>query len=173
MRPTVVGARVQIRQNRSGRSSVTSRQRQRIQRSQQAAHRSEAAPRTEESNHPSSESRPPHHSLIETEIRRPDYWRDLSIEIVGTILSALLIYGFGRVLGYIERPSVRSELLSVLGLLATLFPLLFAWGRVRASRARHPGGSRAARFAVYLRAIEPHWTVPTFIVGVALCVNYL
>lgn len=169
----MAGARVQVKQNRSGPSSVTSRQRQRMQRSQQAARRSEAAPRSEESTDASPQPRQPHHSLIETEIRRPDYWRDLSIEIVGTILSALMIYGFGRVLGYIERPSVRSELLSVLGLLATLFPLLFAWGRVRSNRVRHPGGSRVARFAVYLRAIEPHWTVPTFVVGVALCVNYL
>lgn len=157
------------RANRVGSSglSVTGRQRLRIQRSQKQARR------RQDLTGPSHALQSTHHSLVATEIRRPDYWRDLSIEIAGTILSAVLIFGFGRILGYIERPSVQSELLSLLGLLVTGFAVLFVLERVRRVRAHHPGASGARLFLVYLRAIKPYLSIPTLVLGVALCLGNL
>ena len=104
--------------------------------------------------------------------RHQGYWRDLSVEIGGTIVSAVLIFSFGRILGYIERPSGRSEILHLLGLFAVVFTVVFAFVRLRRVRADHPGASSARLITRYLRAVEPHWSVPMLVVGVALSLGY-
>jgi hypothetical protein len=104
--------------------------------------------------------------------RHPDYWRDLSVEIAGTIISAVLVFGFARLFGYIERPSGRSELLRLLGLVAVVFAVVFAAVRVRRVRADHPGASSGRLLTAYLRAIGPHWSIPMLLVGVALGLGY-
>jgi hypothetical protein len=139
--------------------SITARQKRRIRRTQESARE-----RRELESH--------HHSLIPLQPRHPDYWRDLSVEIGGTIISAVLVFGFARVFGYIERPSVRSELLRLLGLVAVAFAVVLASVRVRRVRSDHPGASNARLFTAYLRAIGPHWSIPMLLVGVALCLGY-
>ena len=139
--------------------SITARQKRRIRRTQESARE-----RRELESH--------RHSLSPLQPRHPDYWRDLSVEIAGTIISAVLVFGFARVFGYIERPSGRSELLRLLGLVAVVFAIAFAAVRVRRVRADHPGASSGRLFTDYLRAIGPHWSIPTLVVGVALCLGY-
>ena len=104
-------------------------------------------------------------------MRQPDYWRDISVEIAGTIFSAMLIFSFGHIFGYIEHPSGRSELPRLLGLLATLSVLVFAFMRVRRVRADHPGASRARLVGVSLRAIRLHLSLPTLVLGVLLALG--
>ena len=139
--------------------SITARQKRRIRRTQDSARQ-----RRELESH--------RHSLIPLQPRHPDYWRDLSVEIAGTIISAVLVFGFARVFGYIERPSGRSELLRLVGLLAVVSTVVFAALRIRRVRADHPGASSARRLPAYLRAIGPHWSIPTLVVGVALSLGY-
>jgi hypothetical protein len=129
--------------------------------------------RTQESARELRELQSQHHSVIPVQVRQPDYWRDLSIEIVGTIFSAMLIFSVGHVFGYIEHPSGRSELPRLIGLLATLFTLIFAFLRTRRVRKDHPGASSARLAQVYLRAIKPHWSLPTLALGVLLGLGYL
>jgi len=140
--------------------AITTRQKRRIRRTQEAAR---------ELRQVQSQ----HHSLIPVQVRQPDYWRDLSIEIVGTILSAVMIFTFGRMLGYVERPSVRSEVLRLVGCTIILLAVVFAWRRVRRVRANHPGASSARLAGVYLRAIELQWSLPKLAVGTALCLGYV
>jgi hypothetical protein len=139
--------------------SLTSRQKRRMRRTQESARQLR-------------ELQSQRHSLIPVQVRQPDYWRDISVEIAGTILSAVLIFGFGHIFGYIEHPSGRSELPRLLGLLAILFAVVFAFLRVRRVRADHPGASRARLVPGYLRAIQPHWTIPTVALGVLLGLGY-
>jgi hypothetical protein len=139
--------------------SITARQKRRIRRTQESAReRRELEARR--------------HALIPLQPRHPDYWRDLSVEIGGTIISAVLVFGFGRAFGYIDRPSARSELLRLLGLLVVVFAVAFAFVRVRRVRANHPGASSARLVTAYLRAIGPHWSIPMLLVGGALCLGY-
>jgi hypothetical protein len=140
--------------------AVTARQKRRIRRTQESARQLR-------------ELQSEHHSLIPVQVRQPDYWRDLSIEIAGTVLSAVMIFTFGRMLGYVERPSVRSEVLRLVGALIVLLAVVFAWRRVRRVRGDHPGASSARLASVYLRAIELQWSLPTLAVGVALCLGYV
>lgn len=140
--------------------SLTARQKRRINRTQQAARRL----RELESHR---------HSLVPVATRHPDYWRDLSVEIVGTILSAVLIFGFGRIFGYIERPSGRSEMLRILGLLGVGLSLAFIVVRVLRVRLEHRGVARSRLAVLYVRAVEPHWSLPALAVGVALCLGYV
>jgi hypothetical protein len=140
--------------------AITARQKRRIRRTQDAARELR-------------EVQSQHHSLIPVQVRQPDYWRDLSIEIVGTILSAVMIFSFGRMLGYVERPSIRSEVLRLVGGTIILLAVVFAWRRVRRVRANHPGASSARLASVYVRAIELQWSLPTLAVGVALCLGYV
>jgi hypothetical protein len=129
--------------------------------------------RTQESARELRELQSQHHSVIPVQVRQPDYWRDLSIEIVGTIFSAMLIFSVGHIFGYIEHPAGRSELPRLIGLLATLFTLVFAILRARRVRRDHPGASSARLAQVYLRAIKPHWSLPTLALGVLLGLGYL
>jgi hypothetical protein len=140
--------------------AVTARQKRRMRRTQEAAREMR-------------ELHSEHHSLIPAQVRQPDYWRDLSIEIAGTILSAVMIFTFGRMLGYVERPSIRSDILRVVGAVVVLLPVVFAWRRLRRVRADHPGASSARLVSVYLRAIQLQWSLPTLAVGVALCFGYV
>jgi hypothetical protein len=140
--------------------AVTARQKRRIRRTQEAARQLR-------------ELHSEHRSLIPAQVRQPDYWRDLSIEIAGTVLSAVMIFSFGRMLGYIERPSIRSEILRLVGAVIILLAVAFAWRRVRRVRADHPGASSARLTGVYLRAVALQWSLPTFAVGVALCLGYV
>ena len=112
------------------------------------------------------------HSLIPVQVREPDYWRDISVEIAGTIFSAVLIFGVGHIFGYIEHPSGHSELPRLIGLAAVLFTIGFSFLRVRRVRAEHPGASSARLFKTYLRTIQPHWSLPTLAVGVLLGLGY-
>jgi hypothetical protein len=98
------------------RVSMTSRQKRRMRRTQESAR---------ELRELQSQRR----SLIPVQVREPDYWRDISVEIAGTIFSAMLIFGFGHIFGYIEHPSGLSELPRLLGLVATLSVLVFAFIR--------------------------------------------
>ena len=140
--------------------TITARQRRRIRRTQEAARELR-------------EVQSQHHSLIPTQVRQPDYWRDLSIEIAGTILSAAMIFSFGRMLGYIDRPSVRSEILRTVGVAVIALAVAFVWIRARRVRANHPGASNGRLVSVYLRAIELQWSLPALAVGVALCLGYV
>ena len=110
--------------------------------------------------------------MIPVQVRQPDYWRDISVEIAGTIFSAMMIFGFGHIFGYIEHPSGRSELPRLIGLFAILFAVVFAFVRVRRVRADHPGASQARLLRVYLRAIKPHLSIPMLILGVLLSLGY-
>ena len=87
-------------------------------------------------------------------------------------MSAVLLFTFARFFGYIERPSGRSELLRLSGLVAVTFVAGFAIRRVRRVRATHPGASRAHLVRPYLRAIEPQWSIPMLFLGVALGLGY-
>jgi hypothetical protein len=140
--------------------AITARQKRRIRRTQEAARELR-------------EVQSQHHSLIPAQVRQPDYWRDLSIEIAGTILSAAMIFSFGRMLGYIERPSVRSEILRTVGVTVIALAVAFVWIRARRVRANHPGASNDRLVGVYLRAIELQWSLPALAVGVALCLGYV
>jgi hypothetical protein len=138
---------------------MTSRQKRRIRRTQESAHQLR-------------ELQSQRHSMIPVQVREPEYWRDISVEIAGTIISAMLIFGFGHIFGYIEHPSGRSELPRLLGLLATLSVVVFAFIRVRRVRADHPGASRARLVPVYLRAIKPHLSMPMLVLGVLLGLGF-
>jgi hypothetical protein len=138
---------------------MTSRQKRRIRRTQESARQLREL-----------ESR--RRSLIPVQVREPDYWRDISVEIAGTIFSAVLIFGFGHIFGYIEHPSGRSELPRLLGLLATLSVLVFAFIRVRRVRADHPGASSARLIGVSLRAIRLPLSLPTLVLGVLLALGF-
>lgn len=138
---------------------MTSRQKRRIR-------------RTQESARELRELQSRRHSMIPVQVREPDYWRDISVEIAGTILSAMMIFGFGHIFGYIEHPSGRSELPRLIGLFATLFAVVFAFVRVRRVRADHPGASGARLARVYLRAIKPHLSLPMLVLGVLLGLGY-
>jgi hypothetical protein len=140
--------------------AITARQKRRIRRTQEAARELR-------------EVQSQHHSLIPAQVRQPDYWRDLSIEIAGTILSAAMIFSFGRMLGYIDRPSVRSEILRTVGVAVIALAVAFVWIRARRVRANHPGASNDRLVSVYLRAIELQWSLPALAVGVALCLGYV
>lgn len=137
---------------------MTSRQKRRIRRTQESARELREL-----------ESR--RHSLIPVQVRQPDYWRDISVEIAGTIFSAMLIFGFGHIFGYIEHPSGRTELPRLLGLLTMLSVLVFAFIQVRRVRANHPGASRTRLVGVSLRAIRPHLSLPTLALGLLLAVG--
>jgi hypothetical protein len=139
---------------------MTSRQKRRIRRTQESAR---------ELRELQSSQR---HSILPVQVREPDYWRDISVEIAGTILSAVLIFGCGHIFGYIEHPSGRSELPRLLGLVATLSVVVFAFVRVRRVRADHPGASRARLVRSYLRAIKPHLSLPTLLLGVLLALGF-
>ena len=128
--------------------------------------------RTQESARQLRELQTRRHSLIPAQVREPDYWRDISVEIAGTILSAMLIFGLGHIFGYIEHPSGRNELPRLLGLLATLSVVVFIFIRVRRVRADHPGASRARLVGVYLAAIKPHLSLPTLVLGVLLALGF-
>jgi hypothetical protein len=138
---------------------MTSRQKRRIRRTQESARQLR-------------ELQSQRHSMIPVQVREPEYWRDISVEIAGTILSAMLIFGFGHIFGYIEHPSGRSELPRLLGLLATLSVLVFAFIRVRRVRADHPGASRARLVRVSLRAIRLPLSLPTLVLGVLLGLGF-
>ena len=152
-------SRIGSSRNGSSPVSITARQKRRIRRTQESARE-----RRELESH--------RHSLSPLQPRHPDYWRDLSVEIAGTIISAVLVFGFARLFGYIERPSGRSELLRLLGLLAVVFTVVFGSVRVHRVRANHPGASSARLFTAYLRAIGPHWSIPMLLVGVSLGLGY-
>jgi hypothetical protein len=139
--------------------SMTSGQKRRMRRTQESARELREL-----------QSRP--RSMIPVQVREPDYWRDLSVEIAGTIFSAMLIFGFGHIFGYIEHPSGRSELPRLLGLLATLSVLVFVFVRIRRVRADHPGASRARLVGAYLRAIRLHVSLPTLVLGVLLSLGF-
>ena len=66
------------------------------------------ARRTQESARKLRELQSRRHSMIQVQVRQPDYWRDISVEIAGTIFSAMMIFGFGHIFGYIEHPSGLS-----------------------------------------------------------------
>jgi hypothetical protein len=142
-----------------GRQSMTSRQKRR-------------ARRTQESARQLRELQSQRRYLLPTQMREPDYWRDISVEIAGTIISALLIFSVGHIFGYIEHPSGRSELPRLLGLFAVLFAVGFALLRIRRVRLDHPGASSARLFRIYLKAIQPQWSLPTLAVGVLLGLGY-
>ena len=129
--------------------------------------------RTQESARELRELESQRHSVIPAQVREPDYWRDISVEIAGTIFSAMLIFSFGHIFGYIEHPSGRSELPRLLGLFAVLFAVIFALLRIRRVRVNHPGASSARLFRIYLRAIQPQWSMPTLALGAALGLGYL
>ena len=143
----------------SSRMSMSSGQKRRMRRTQESAR--ELRER---------QSRP--RSMIPVQVREPDYWRDISVEIAGTIVSAMLIFGFGHIFGYIEHPTGRSELPRLLGLLATLSVLVFVFVRIRRVRADHPGASRARLVGAYLRAIRLHVSLPTLVLGVLLSLGF-
>ena len=111
--------------------------------------------------------------MIPVQVREPDYWRDISVEIAGTIFSAMLIFSFGHIFGYIEHPAGRSELPRLLGLSGVLFAVVFAFVRIRRVRVDHPEASSARLFRIYLRAIQPQWSMPTLALGAALGLGYL
>ena len=137
--------------------SMTARQKRRIQRTQ------ESARQLRELEH--------HRSVIPVQARQPEYWRDVSVEIAGTIVAAFVLFSSAHLLGYIERPEGRSEMLRVVGLLAIVFVAVFAFIRVRRVRGVHPGASRARLVGVYARAVAPHWTVPTLALGLGLALG--
>ena len=60
----------------------------------------------------------------------------------------------------------------LIGLLAILVTFVFAFMRVRRVRADHPGASSARLTRVYLRAIQPHWSLPTLGLGLLLSLGY-
>ena len=128
--------------------------------------------RTQESARELRELQSQRHPILPAQVREPDYWRDISVEMVGTIFSAMLIFSFGHLFGYIEHPSGHSELPRLIGLLAILFTFVFAFMRVRRVRADHPGASSARLTRVYLRAIQPHWSLPTLGLGILLGLGY-
>jgi hypothetical protein len=112
------------------------------------------------------------HLAIPTELRRPAYWRDFSVEVGGTLVSAALLFGFGRMFGYIERPDGREEVLHLLGVILVVSSLAFVVTRVRRVRAEHAEGSVIQRVAAYVRAAQPHWSVPLLLMGSALSLGY-
>ena len=138
--------------------SMTGRQKRRIQRTQESARRLR-----ELENH--------RRSMIPVQARQPEYWRDISVEIAGTIVAAFVIFSFGHLLGYIERPEDRPEMLRLLGLLVIVFVVVFAIVRVRRARSDHPEASGGRLVRIYLRAIAPHWSVPALVLGVGLGVG--
>jgi hypothetical protein len=129
--------------------------------------------RTQESARELRELQSRRRSMIPAPVREPDYWRDISVEIAGTLFSAMLIFGFGHIFGYIEHPSGRSELPRLLGLLATMSVVVFVFIQVRRVRTDHPGASRARLVGVYLRAIKPHLSMPTLVLGLLLGLGFL
>jgi hypothetical protein len=139
--------------------SMTGRQKRRIQRTRESARRLR-----ELENH--------HRYLLPAQARQPEYWRDLSVEIAGTIVAAFVIFTSGHLLGYIERPAGRSEMLRLLGLLAIVLVVVFAIVRVRRVRADHPGASSARLAGLYVRAIAPHWSIPALVFGVGLGLGF-
>jgi hypothetical protein len=128
--------------------------------------------RTQESARELRELQSQRHPILPAQVREPDYWRDISVEMVGTIFSAMLIFSFGHLFGYIEHPAGRSVLPRLIGLLAILVTFVFAFMRVRRVRADHPGASSARLTRVYLRAIQPHWSLPTLGLGLLLSLGY-
>ena len=129
--------------------------------------------RTQESARELRELQSQRHSILPVQVREPDYWRDISVEIAGTIFSAMLIFSFGHIFGYIEHPKGHSELPRLVGLAAVLFSIVFAFLRIRRVRADHPAASSARLFKTYLRAVQPHWSMPTLALGAALGLGYL
>jgi len=87
-------------------------------------------------------------------------------------MSAVLLFTFARFFGYIERPSGRSELLRLSGLVAVIFVVGFAITGVRRVRATHPGVASAHLVRSYLRAVQPNWSIPMLLLGVALGLGY-
>ena len=139
--------------------TLTSRQKRRALRIQAAARRQRAL-----------------HSrrrlLVPAPVRQPEYWRDLSIEIGGTLVSGLLIFTFARLFGYLDRPAGRSDLLRGVGVFAIMFAVGIALLRVRRIRANRTGASPRLPVRIVLHAIVAPWSVPILVVGVALTLGY-
>ena len=131
------------------------------------------ARRTQESARELRELQSQRHSILPVQVREPDYWRDISVEIAGTIVSAMLIFSFGHIFGYIEHPSGRAVLPRLLGLFAIVFTIGFAVLRIRRVRTNHPEATSTRLARVYLRAVQPHWSIPTLVLGSVLGLGYL
>ncbi len=139
--------------------SLSARQKHRIRRTRDAARELRAL---EQHRHNPAPLRAP----------KIEYWRDLSVEVGGTLISAFLIFGFGRAAGFFTHPDERSLVLRVIGvgaIVATLAFLAFRYRHYRHDRiAGHPETSNAL-----FRALVPQVSVPMLLLGLMLALGYL